>query len=651
VGNLAREVRALREAVNRLEAGREPVSRDDGAATGALATSVSPPHARDVAEPEVVAESAVAPEPWYPDAQIAAEIEAGRRTEHQSADRRAGGDRRSVDIESLIGRYGTLALASLTILMGAGAFLRWAIVQGKLGPEMRVVLGALGAAAVAAVGWRLRARGSKRFGSTMLALALALVHVDAWGAGPSLGLVPSWVALSLAAAASVAVAVLAWLNDEEALFSVGVGGALIAPFVTASEAGSAVLLLAYGYVVLASGLAALRGRAWRTALIVTTIGCWLYTATATQATSYGVQARFDIAPAVFALAIAGTALAVTRGVWGARIARSALVALVGTLAALLSDRTIVASVVVLAAIGTLTAYAVAYVAAAAADAAVRRPPLFTVAVLPLALGALAVSAAPDTDTARTLVAVAWTVAAVVAAYLPPTARATHLMVAGIASAAALMLALENIGVPCTVALAVHAAGLALLLRRERTWLLGVPIALSLTIATSWAFTLLGRRPAYEYTPFLTAASIAAAAMAAAWLIVSWNASRVELADKPGTVETRTALRLAGAVVTFMWGNNELSRAYSADVSTFLLVLYYAVVGVAAIFIGRARGIRVLRHVGLGLAIFAALKAIGEASDLAIGLRVGSYLLAGLFLLAVAYWYRERDSTTQVKEAL
>ena len=55
----------------------------------------------------------------------------------------------------------------------------------------------------------------------------------------------------------------------------------------------------------------------------------------------------------------------------------------------------------------------------------------------------------------------------------------------------------------------------------------------------------------------------------------------------------------------------------------------------------------LRHVGLGLAIFAALKAIAEASSLDIGLRVGSYFLAGLFLLAVAYWYRERDTDRSV----
>jgi hypothetical protein len=52
---------------------------------------------------------------------------------------------------------------------------------------------------------------------------------------------------------------------------------------------------------------------------------------------------------------------------------------------------------------------------------------------------------------------------------------------------------------------------------------------------------------------------------------------------------------------------------------------------------------VLRHVGLGLAIFAALKAMAEASSLVIGWRVASYFLAGLFLLAVAYWYRDREA--------
>ena len=615
VGELAREVRALKAAVERIEANQGMRAPDP------IATA-----APSVVTPRAPEQRSAPPPP--------------------RDERRSDQERRGIDFESLIGRYGTLALASLTILMGAGAFLRWAIANGKIGPEMRVVLGAVGAAALAMVGWRLRARGAQRFGSTLIALALALVHVDAWGAGPYLALVPTWLALGVAAAASIAVAALAWFGDEEALFSVGVGGALIAPFVTSRSAGSAILLLVYGYVVLASGLAALRGRTWRVALFVTTIGCWLYTAAATGATSTVIQtARLRDAPALFALAIAWTAIVVTRGAWGARIARSAIAALFGALAVVVVDDNTASDVLVLAVVGTLTAYAAVHIGGADEAAASRpRQPLFTAAVLPLALGALAVDAAPDTAAARALVAVGWTVMAMAAAWLQPTARATHVMVAGVASGAAIFLAFDSITVEASIALAAHAAALAWLLRRERTKLLGIPIAASLTISTLWSFTLLERRIAYEYTPFLTAASLAAAAVAAAWLVTSWNAARVQLVDGGrGTLETRTAVRLAGAVVTFLWGHEELSRAYSADVSTFLTILYYAVVGVVAIFVGRARGIKLLRHVGLALAIFAALEAISEASSLAIGIRVGSYLLAGLFLLAVAYWYRDKDS--------
>jgi uncharacterized membrane protein len=645
VANLARDLRALRAAVDRLEqqrngAGHPPASEVPARGVEATETAAPGPSAPDL-DPFPAAATRL-PAPPFPPQTGAEDYEAERRL----AERRVGPDRRSLDLESLIGRYGTLALASLTILLGAGAFLSWAIAHGKIGPGTRVFLGALGAAAVAAVGWRLRSRGSMRFGSTLLALALALVHVDAWGAGPYLQLVSSAVALGVAAAASIALALLAWVNDEEALFSVGVGGALVAPFVTSRESGSVLALLIYGYVVLGCGLAALRGRAWRAAVLVATTGCWLYVATATATSLDNGQSNARDYPAVFAIAIAWTALLLTRGAWGGRVSRSALVALVGTLVAQAMDRSPATDVALLAALGTATAYATVYAfVGATVGERLPRQPLFTAAVLPIALGAVTVASVPDTVLARTLVALAWTAAAGVAAFVQPAARPTHFMVGGIASGAALLFALEDRAIETCVALSAHAAALSLLLRKARTRLLGVPIALGLAILTTWTFHLLLDRPAYQYTPLLTAPSLAALAMSVAWLVVSWNAYRVELADAgPGTTETRTAVRLAGSVVTFMWGNTELARAYSADVSTFLLILYYAVVGVAAIFVGRAREIRILRHVGLALAIFAALKAIAEASSLEIGLRVGSYLLAGVFLLAVAYWYREREST-------
>src|SRR5450432_295432 len=45
-----------------------------------------------------------------------------------------------IDIEKLVGRYGTIAVASLAILMGVGTFLSWAIEHGYLGPTVRVIL-------------------------------------------------------------------------------------------------------------------------------------------------------------------------------------------------------------------------------------------------------------------------------------------------------------------------------------------------------------------------------------------------------------------------------------------------------------------------------------------------------------------------------
>jgi uncharacterized membrane protein len=649
VANLARDLRALRDVVDRLASERaaeaQPVEQ---VITFVEAETIVVPGAAARTNSD---SSRAEPPPGtrYPDPPLVPPMQEDRHEQdRRSSERRTGPGRQSMDLESLIGRYGTLALASLTILLGAGAFLSWAIAHGKLGPGTRVFLGALGAAAVAVVGWRLRARGSKRFGSTLLALALALVHVDAWGAGPYLKLVPSPVALGVAAAASVALAVLAWMNDEEALFSVGVGGALIAPFVTAREPGSVLALLAYGYVVVGCGLAALRGRAWRSAAMVTTAGVWLYVGVATSTAMQNNQIAARDYPAVFSLAVAWTAVVLAGGAWGARIARSALVALLGTLAAQVFDRSPATDLLILAAVGTATAYAVASMATSSDERSPRRQPLFTAAVIPIALGAMAAAAVQDTALARTLVALVWTAGAVGAAFLHPAGRPTHLMTAGITSGVAILFALEKKPVASCVALSAHAAALSALLRREHTRLLGVPIALGLAIVTPWTFNQLLERPIYGYTPFLTAPSLAALAMSAAWLVVSWNAYRTHFADAgPGTVETRTAVRLAGSVVTFMWGHTELGRAYSADVSTFLLILYYAVVGVAAIFIGRAREIRILRHVGLGLAIFAALKAIAEASSLEIGLRVGSYLLAGLFLLAVAYWYRERESAASV----
>ncbi|MHB2034202.1 MAG: DUF2339 domain-containing protein, partial [Gemmatimonadaceae bacterium] len=168
------------------------------------------------------------------------------------------------DVEGVVGRYGVLALGTVTTLAAVGTFVSWAAARGLLGPTTRVVLGLMLAATLGVAGFRLRAR-ERSFGSALLGLALAVVHVCAWAAGPALHLVPLGGAFALAAGASIALAAFAHVQGDEILWCVGFGGAAVAPFVTAGPEGSALLLAAYGGVIGVAGAFGIGARAWRTA--------------------------------------------------------------------------------------------------------------------------------------------------------------------------------------------------------------------------------------------------------------------------------------------------------------------------------------------------------------------------------------------------
>ena len=551
---------------------------------------------------------------------------------------------RPIDVEALVGRYGAMGLAVLTILLAAGSFLGWAIANERLGPGARVGLGAIVAAVVAASGWRLRRRGTRRFGNALLGLALALVHVDAWGAGPYLGVIPPAAALAVAAVASAALAALAWRSAEETLFVVGTGGALLAPFVTSAGTGTVPALLIYGWVVIATAVWALRGQAWRLASRLLVVGCAAYAAAGMDGAWTSGARRDQAAPALFALACAWAAL-----LWGGAARPSALarpfaaVALLPVAAYTVFDGR-VGDAVLLAAAGGATAFVT-----------VRRSgdlPMGVAAavLLPLAFLAAALLALPDASTVRgALLAVGWAAAAVVAAWDAPDARlrAAHLAAAGLASALAVALATAERRLPGVALLAAHAAVVSWAMTRARATLLALPALAALLLATGWAYDLLHARPAYGYTPFLTLPSLAALALVAAWCAFTWQASRggaagvAGVAGAPGDQAAERALVASLApVAALAWGREELAFAYSPELSTFLLVLYYAAAGVLAIFVGRGRHLPIARRAGLALAIYAALKAVVQANELSsIGLRVGSYLAVGGFLLGVAYWYR------------
>jgi uncharacterized membrane protein len=87
---------------------------------------------------------------------------------------------------------------------------------------------------------------------------------------------------------------------------------------------------------------------------------------------------------------------------------------------------------------------------------------------------------------------------------------------------------------------------------------------------------------------------------------------------------------------------EVAQAYSRDISAFLLTSYYAACGVGSIVVGRRVQVAKLRVAGLCLAIYAALKAVVQVTDIeSLALRVGAYAAVGVFLLGAGYLYREQ----------
>ena len=544
----------------------------------------------------------------------------------------------TMDVEGLVGRYGALALAALTILLGVGAFISWAVDHVRLGPEARVALGALAAAAVATLGFRLRSRGARSYGNALLALALALVHLVAWGAGPYLHLIPDEAALAVSDIAAVALAILALREREQALFVVGLGGALVAPFVFGNADANVWALLAYGLTVRLAGARALASPGWIVARRVLGLGASAYAlaALASVSTSEAPSLLLRHAPALFALLCAVGALAAAERRTGRALATGDVVTLLVVIVVMGSDDVLLRHLPGLALAGTLAAYA----ALARSEEESRHWPLSI--LLPLALLAAVVAPRNDpTELITGLIALSWTVAASLAALLDVgRARAGHLTTAGLTSAAAVALATADHGTALPIALAGHAALMGLLAWRLARQEPLAPAAVSLVGASVAAMTLLAARPLFAYLPFGTMESLAMATVAGAAALTAALAWKTPAPERAATTPVAVAFAILGVIVAFGWGRQELSGAFAPEVATFLLVGYYASVGTGALLVGRWRGLALARRAGLALAIFAALKALLEASDLQqAALRIGSYLLVGGFLLAVAYWYR------------
>jgi len=549
-----------------------------------------------------------------------------------------------VDLESLVGRYGTLVLATVSALAAVGTFLGWAIANGMLGPSQRIALGLIVAAGLAVGGLRLRRR-ERSFGASLLGLSLAITHVCAWGAGPSLHLVPDWSAFLLAAIASIALAVFAHQEGDEPLWSVGFSGAAIAPFVTASGRSNLLLLTAYGIAVLGSAGYAMGARRWVVAGRLFLLAAALYTA----ALATGFER--DLGPLLatgFPLAVALVGVIPWIAGWTRRDRLRALGALASVAAVrtgmgmnLPLDKPTISAAIAVAGLVWLVIVDRTHAVSAHAPMTGRRlyeGDWLDGGVLPMGFVGAAVMAM---DASARGSGLAMTVAAMVlliaAMRFPMGSLRDAAVFATVLSALIALLLLEK-GHPLMLTGSVAALGAlcfaANLLWRSVSWttlgFLGLAYALLASLAH------LAARPPYEYIPFATRAS-AVAVVVLVSLAAAWQLAK-------GERHPELLLRASVFGWAFLWVHQEIVFAFNQTVATLLRVTYYAATSVAAVGIGRARGTAVLRHIGLALAVLAAGTALYGARRLdAIAARIGADLVAAVFLLAIAYWYRKAGS--------
>jgi hypothetical protein len=546
-----------------------------------------------------------------------------------------------MSLETLVGRYGMIGGAVLLLLMGIGTFISWAIANNVITPGGRVGLGALAAAAFAVGGFALRNRGDKQFGNVLLALALAITHTVAWGAGPKLHIIDERLALGLAAIASVALAALALADEDETLFVVGIGGALLAPFVTASGRASGPLTLVYGWMVITAGLFAMRGHRWTVATRMMTFAGVIYAGVGLVGATFA-NTSDRMSPPFFALACTWSAALLASAEYRTTLVRSYMttmaVAMITAAVSLIGGSQHAIDVAPLALAGTVSLYLI------------QRPLsmqpeqwLLDAVALPLALlsAALIANGGIDAPNGVTITLI-WGVAAAGAALMnEQERRGPHYLIFGLTTLLSVAYLLRHETLLLGLGMTGHAIAMIFLMRKERSRLVGLPIAIGLIIAMVQARELIGDRPSYISNPFINPGAVLLLATILGWWRFFDAMATTEFVEGQ-TDDTWAALaKVFFPVALFIWGWIELGNTGSRDIATSLVTLYFAIVGVGAINYGRSRSVAIARHVGLVLCVVAAGMANSRVWGLDdIGIKAGTFVMVSLFMLGVAYWYRK-----------
>ncbi|MGZ8393076.1 MAG: DUF2339 domain-containing protein [Gemmatimonadales bacterium] len=191
--------------------------------------------------------------------------------------------------EQWIGQRVLLAVGVTALILAAGYLLRLSFDRGWISPMMRCIGGALSGVAVGAIGWRLQSR-YRTYGAALVGCGAAIIYLSVWAAARLYGVLPPTTGLVGLALVSVALAMIAYAINVEALGTTAALGAFFAPILLGRDQGNPELLLLYLASMAAGlGLVAARRR-WRLTMFVVALSYFgvAYTGAADRGPPWGL---------------------------------------------------------------------------------------------------------------------------------------------------------------------------------------------------------------------------------------------------------------------------------------------------------------------------------------------------------------------------
>jgi uncharacterized membrane protein len=191
--------------------------------------------------------------------------------------------------EQWIGQRVLLAVGVVALILAAGYLLRLSFDRGWISPIMRCIGGVVAGVIVGGIGWRLHPR-YRTYGAALIGCGAAIIYLSVWAATRLYEVLPPTIGIMGLALVSIALALIAFAIDVEALGTTAALGAFFAPLLLGRPQDNADPLLLY-LASMAAGLGLVAARKqWRLTMFVVALSYFAvaYTGAASRGSPWGL---------------------------------------------------------------------------------------------------------------------------------------------------------------------------------------------------------------------------------------------------------------------------------------------------------------------------------------------------------------------------